>query len=135
MRSGMPFDTFNPYDSRLRKIFLRKHEVWINIGIHDFELTKPQRVWIDVDLFVLYESTQPRADKIHEVVDYDFIREVVAKRIRDRHIALQETLVDELVSDILAHPGVIGARVATSKPDVYPDCESIGVEVFRFKTL
>jgi dihydroneopterin aldolase len=28
---------------------------------------------------------------------------------------------------------VLAARVSTEKPDVYPDCESVGVEVFRIK--
>jgi dihydroneopterin aldolase len=24
-------------------------------------------------------------------------------------------------------------RVSTEKPDVYPDCRSVGIEVFRFR--
>jgi len=28
---------------------------------------------------------------------------------------------------------VLAARVSTEKPDVYPDCESVGIEVFRIK--
>ncbi|WP_293601674.1 hypothetical protein [Polynucleobacter sp. 39-46-10] len=31
------------------------------------------------------------------------------------------------------HPKVIAACVSTAKPDVYPDCHSVGVEVFRMK--
>jgi dihydroneopterin aldolase len=26
---------------------------------------------------------------------------------------------------------VLAARVASEKPDVYPDCESVGFEIFR----
>ena len=29
--------------------------------------------------------------------------------------------------------GVMAARVSTRKPDVYPDCDAVGVEVFRAK--
>jgi dihydroneopterin aldolase len=28
----------------------------------------------------------------------------------------------------------LAARVSTAKPDVYPDCHSVGVEVFRMKS-
>jgi dihydroneopterin aldolase len=28
---------------------------------------------------------------------------------------------------------VQAVRLSTCKPDVYPDCESVGVEVFRIK--
>jgi dihydroneopterin aldolase len=36
---------------------------------------------------------------------------------------------------MLLHPKVIAARVSTAKPDVYPDCHSVGVEVFRMKQV
>ena len=40
---------------------------------------------------------------------------------------------DELLAALLAHPLVAVARVSTEKPDVYPDCASVGVEVFGFR--
>ncbi|MDB5727054.1 MAG: dihydroneopterin aldolase, partial [Noviherbaspirillum sp.] len=36
--------------------------------------------------------------------------------------------------EMLAHPKVRAVRVSTEKPDVYPDCESVGVEVFHVKS-
>lgn len=131
----MTFNTASPVIDALhyRRMFIRRHEVMVHIGIHDFELTDPQRILIDVDVFVPLAQTQPLADRIDEVVDYDFIRGVVAKRIEQGHIALQETLCDDLAKTILAHPGVHAVRLSTCKPDVYPDCESVGVEVFLVK--
>ncbi len=114
-----------------RKLFLRRHEVWVGIGVHEFEKSNAQRVWIDVDLYVSYAHSTPRADRLEEVVDYDFVRAVVAERIRRGHIGLQETLCDELAQRLLEHPKVQAVRVSTAKPDVYPDCEAVGVEVFR----
>jgi hypothetical protein len=35
-----------------RRLFLRDYEVWINIGVHDFEKRGEQRVLINVDLYV-----------------------------------------------------------------------------------
>lgn len=116
-----------------RKLFLRRHEVMVQIGIHDFEKTAPQRLWIDVELYVPLAQSTPKGDRIDEVVDYDFVREVVAQRIAQGHIGLQETLVDELVDRLLQNPGVVAVRLSTCKPDVYPDCEAVGVEVFRLR--
>ena len=113
-----------------RRLFLRDYEVWINIGVHDFEKRGEQRVLINVDLYVPLALSTPADDKLHEVVDYDFIRRSIAERIARGHIHLQETLVDELLRTMLAHPRVRAARVATEKPDVYPDCDAVGVEVF-----
>lgn len=116
-----------------RRLFLRNYEVWINIGVHDFEKKGEQRVLINVDLYVPLAMSTPHADKLDEVVDYDFIRRSVAERVAQGHIHLQETLVDDLLKVMLAHPRVRAARVSTEKPEVYPDCDAVGVEVFGLR--
>ncbi|OIQ86424.1 dihydroneopterin aldolase [mine drainage metagenome] len=116
-----------------RRLFLKKYAVWINIGVHDFEKRGEQRVVINVDLYVPYASSTPTRDKLDEVVDYDFIRRTIAQRLSRGHIHLQETLCDDVAALMLEHPSVRAVRVSTEKPDVYPDCESVGVEVFRIK--
>ncbi|MBU6193769.1 MAG: dihydroneopterin aldolase [Burkholderiales bacterium] len=116
-----------------RRLFLRNYEVWINIGVHDFEKRGEQRVLINVELYVPLSLSTPQADKLDEVVDYDFIRRTIAQRVSKGHIHLQETLVDEVLQLMLAHPQVRAARVSTEKPDVYPDCDAVGVEVFGMK--
>ncbi len=115
-----------------RRLFLRGYEVWINIGVHDFEKRGEQRVVIDVDLWVPLALSTPRGDQLDEVLDYDFIRREIMARVAMGHIHLQETLADDVLARLLAHPKVRAARVATEKPDVYPDCAAVGVEVFGF---
>lgn len=116
-----------------RRLFLRNYEVWINIGVHDFEKKGEQRVVINVDLYVPLAVSTPKADELHEVLDYDFIRRTIAERVSRGHIHLQETLCDEVLALMLAHPHVRAARISTEKPDVYPDCDAVGCEVFGLK--
>ena len=116
-----------------RRLFLRDYEVWINIGVHDFEKKGEQRVLINVDLYIPLAVSTPREDALHEVVDYDFMRRSIVERVRRGHVHLQETLCDDLLALMLAHPRVRAARISTEKPDVYPDCESVGCEVFALK--
>lgn len=116
-----------------RRIFLRNHIVPVRIGAHDFEKTQAQRVVFNVELFVPYDLSTPQADDLDEVVDYDFVRELIAARIGQGHVELQETLCDDLAAQLLAHPRVQAVRLSSNKPDVYPDCEAVGVEVFRMK--
>ncbi len=117
-----------------RRLFLRDYEVWINIGVHDFEKRGEQRVLINVDLYVPLALSTPRADELEEVLDYDFIRRSIAERVSKGHVHLQETLADDVLKLMLAHPKVHAARVSTEKPDVYPDCDAVGVEVFGVKS-
>ena len=116
-----------------RRLFLRDYEIYINIGVHDFEKKAEQRVILNVDLYIPLAMNTPTQDQLSEVVDYDFMRETIKEIAAKGHIQLQETFCDEIVSAMLAHPKVLAARVSTSKPDVYPDCHSVGVEVFRIK--
>ena len=123
----------NPQLADCRRLFLRDYEVWINIGVHDFEKKGEQRVRINVDLYVPLAQSKPQHDKLEEVLDYDFIRREIMARVAQGHIHLQETLADDVLARMLAHPKVRAARVATEKPDVYPDCDAVGCEVFAMK--
>lgn len=116
-----------------RRLFLRNYEVMINIGVHDFEKKGEQRVLINVDLYIPLAQSTPKDDHLDEVVDYDFMRVTIANRMAQGHVHLQETLCDDVVRAMLAHPRVRAVRVSTMKPDVYPDCEGVGVEVFQIK--
>ena len=122
----------DPRLAHCRRIFLREVVLDANIGIHDIERAGAQKLVINVDLFVPLAVSTPTRDKIAEVVDYDIVRTVVRRRIERGHINLQETLVDDIATELLAHPGVFAVRVASEKPDIYEDVEAVGVEVVRF---
>lgn len=123
-------------DSRLgncRRIFLHDFSLQVSIGFHDYELTAPQRVLINVDLFVPIESSTSQSDQVHEVVDYDYVRQGIIDWAGSRHFNLQETLLDGIIDICFGQPAVRAVRASTQKPDVYPDCRTVGIEVFRFR--
>jgi 7,8-dihydroneopterin aldolase/epimerase/oxygenase len=119
--------------TQCRRLFLKNYELNLNIGVHEFEKKGEQRVLFNVELYVPLAMSTPLADDLAEVVDYDFMRQTIADRVAQGHIHLQETLCDDVLKTMLAHPKVMAARVSTQKPDVYHDCESVGVEVFGVK--
>ena len=129
----MTLDPLSRLTLYCRRIFLRDHEVSVQIGAHDFEKGQPQRVIFNVELFVPYAASTPQSDSLSDVVDYDFVREVIADRVATGHVELQETLCDDLAGRLLAHPQVWAVRLSSCKPDVYPDSAGVGVEVFRMK--
>lgn len=115
-----------------RRIFLRNFETRISIGVHDFEKQAKQRVIINVDLY-LEPGGRIQRDHISETVDYDFLRREIAALAGSGHFHLQETFCERILALCLARPGVTAARVASEKPDVYPDCEAVGFEIFGKK--
>ncbi|CCD28743.1 Dihydroneopterin aldolase (DHNA) [Candidatus Glomeribacter gigasporarum BEG34] len=119
--------------SDCRRLFLRNYTFNTLIGVYAPEKAEQQRITLNVDLFVPLSLSTPVADRLDEVVDYDFIRNTIEASAANTHIHLLETLCDDLARQMLEHPKVRAVRVAVEKPDIYPDCEAVGVEVFRIK--
>ncbi len=129
----MPIALSHPSLADCRRLFLRNYEVMMKIGAYESEKEGEQRVIFNVDLFVSLNASTPLADKLGEVVDYNLMRNTIGQRVARGHVHLQETLCDDVAQAMLDHPQVRAVRVSTEKPDAYPDCESVGVEVFRIK--
>jgi 7,8-dihydroneopterin aldolase/epimerase/oxygenase len=115
---------------RARRIFLKNFETRLSIGIHDFEKHAKQRVIVNVDLYLDPDGKVER-DNIDETVDYDFVRREILSLADSTHFNLQETFCERILAICLARPGVLAARVSSEKLDVYPDCESVGFDIFR----
>jgi 7,8-dihydroneopterin aldolase/epimerase/oxygenase len=111
-----------------RRIILEDFRLPISIGIHDFERSAPQMVIVNVELELADDMPDPR-DRIEDAVDYDFIRAGIMSIVKNRHFNLQETLCQEILELVLRRGGIERAKVSTRKPDVYPDCRSIGFEM------
>ena len=123
---------FGALDARLatqcRALSLRRHEVAVRIGVHAHERQGAQRMWFDVDLCVKLNHAPAARDHISQTLDYDFIRETIAREVGGQHHELQESLCDAIAAALLLNSEVHAVRVATRKPDIYPDSASIGVE-------
>ena len=79
------------------------------------------------------EKGSAPVNELSEVFNYDRIIEAIEAVVLEGHIDLQETLCDDVAHTLLQHPKVCAVRVSTEKPDAYPDCEAVGIEIFRIK--
>ena len=116
---------------KTRRILLRDFAVPVDIGFHDFEVGNPQRIFVTVEIW-LDEASFASEDVVAAAWDYDFLRTEILRLVEGRRYNLQETLVREIYTLVAARAGVTGLRIATSKPDVYPDCAAVGVELSSF---
>ena len=112
-----------------RKIVLEDYCVAADIGFHDFEVGNPQRLLITVEVWLDEAQLRRPTTSAASAWDYDFLRSEVGALATGRRYNLQETLVRAIYDFVAARRGVTGLRVATRKPDVYPDCAGVGVEL------
>ncbi len=116
---------------RHRKIILEDFDVPVDIGFHDFEIGTPQRLRVNIEVWLAAEHF-PRCDTVAEAWDYDVLRTSVLALATARRFNLQETLAHEIFDLVAARQGVVAVRVSTRKPDIYPDCAAVGVELSSF---
>ena len=114
-----------------RKIVLDSYDVPVDIGFHEFEVGTPQRLIVTVEVWV-DEQSFAAVDERSQAWDYDFLRTEIGALAASRRFNLQETFVREVYDLIAARRGVTALRVSTRKPDIYPDCAGVGVELASF---
>lgn len=114
-----------------RTISLDRLSVDTDIGFHDFEIGRPQRILVSVRVW-LDESAFARDDDPASAWNYDSLRSEVVALASSRRFNLQETLARAIYALIAARPGVTALSVSTRKPDIYPDCEGVGVDLASF---
>ena len=114
-----------------RRIILENYCLEVDIGFHAFEIGAPQRLNVTVEVWV-DEASFPSDDGPELAWDYDFLRDEIAGLARGRRYNLQETLAREIYDAVAARRGVEALRVSLRKPDIYPDCAGVGVELASF---
>jgi len=113
---------------KTRKIFLEDFDIDVDIGFHDFEVGAPQRLRINIEVWLDAKSF-PTCDSVEAAWNYDVLRQTVHVLVAERRYNLQETICRAIYDLIAARQGVVALRVSTRKPDIYPDCAAVGVEL------
>jgi dihydroneopterin aldolase len=103
----------------------------VDIGFHEFEIGTPQRLRITVELWV-DETHFPSNDRVEDAWNYDLLRQGILRLSEGRRFNLQETFAREIYALVASRPGVLDIKVTTSKPDIYPDCAGVGVQIASF---
>ena len=125
---GLVPDRLQP---KTRKIVLEDFQLDLDIGFHDFEVGNPQRLLVTVEVWV-DEPSFATGDEAGSAWDYDFLRTEIRALVAGRRFNLQESLVREIYDVVAARSGVTALRVSTRKPDIYPDCAGVGVELASY---
>ena len=117
---------------RSSRVLLDSLEVQADIGFHDYEVGRPQRLLVTVEIW-LEDVAPPDDDDPAVAWDYDYLRTEVQALAGARRYNLQETLAHAIYQRVAAMRGVKAVRVATAKPDIYPEARGVGVEVASFE--
>lgn len=110
-----------------KTILISNLEIMLSIGVHEEEKIAPQRLLVSVE--AQSSGTDDEGDDFRSTVDYDRICDFIRGLARESHIELQETVARRVLEFTLTLAGVSHARVETRKPDIFPDCDFVGVRL------
>ena len=109
-------------------ILLDELRVAMRLGIHPHE-AEPQPVTLSVAMTITYPAA-PSADRIEDVLDYDFLRDAIVTMAQGPGFALQESLCEAVAALCLADARVVAVKVRSMKTGIYPDAR-VGCEIER----
>ena len=112
----------------MSRLILENLHVQASVGIleHERRSTQPLLLTVSVEL---PSAGLPAQDEVHCVFDYRHLRDVANEEVQRGHVNLLETLAGRIVERLLAFPQVGRVVVRVDKPDIFPDCRTVGVEI------
>lgn len=113
----------------MRTISVDSLKVLASIGILEHELSSKQPLLISMSVDMASAPVLPSCDEVTQVLDYRRLRDIGIREAQSSHINMLETLAGRIATSLLALPGVDSSRVRVAKPNVFPDCDGVAVEV------
>lgn len=113
----------------MRSIYLDQLHVMASIGILEHELLAKQPLVVSVSVEIAKAPLLPERDDVSCVLDYRHLRDAVLFEVEHGHINMLETLAGRVCARLLAHAVVDSVCVRVDKPNIFPDCTSVGIEV------
>ncbi len=117
-----------------RRVFVRDLEILASVGIFEVEMRYEQRIIVGIELDVL-DTYDGISERIADVFDYSRVVRDTEMLCQSRHFKLIETLADAIAKQCLADPRVHAVSVRIEKPDIMPNCKTVGIEIKRSRSI
>ena len=109
------------------KVFVRDLVLPMHIGAYGYERVHAQKVRFNVEAQVARAAAA--GDDMRGVFSYDVIRDAIGAILQRGHIAMVETIAEEVAQAVLRHERVVDVMVRVEKLEIIDG--SLGVEIRR----
>lgn len=113
------------------RIFIRDFVLPVEIGAYSFEHGHTQKVRFDVSVDVLRIAINP--EDMRHVFSYDVIMDGIRTIVARGHVALSETLAEQVAAYVLEDPRAVRVVVRVEKLELGPG--GVGVEIERKRSM
>jgi 7,8-dihydroneopterin aldolase/epimerase/oxygenase len=113
-----------------RKVIINDLILFISIGIHDFEKTKPQEVKfnisIDIDPFLF-----PVENRLNSIVNYETVIKILTKITKNKHYELLESLAEDIFLELFKNFNIKNIKIKIEKTQIIKNTSSVGIEITK----
>lgn len=113
-----------------RKLFVQDLKIQCYIGAYEHEKLAPQEVIFNIELWLPTEQSTSANDDLTDVINYDLVVQMVEKCAHSQHFNLQETLLDQVASELKKIPSIRLMHLSCCKTQAYPNVKSVGFEIW-----
>jgi dihydroneopterin aldolase len=113
----------------IRRLIVDRLRVEASVGILPHELITKQPLLVSVWVELRDVDLVPEQDAVKHVLDYCFLRDTVLQEAHAGHVNMLETLAGRIAQRLLTRPVIDNVRVRVIKPNIFPDCDGVAVEV------
>ena len=119
----------NKSETIIQRVFLKDFEVICSIGVHKHEKKRPQKLLLNLELYV--ENISSFGDKLDCTVCYEEIANKIRLIASKGHMNLIETFAERIVSCCKEDIRVKRVKIRIEKPRVIKGALSAGVTISR----
>ena len=112
-------------------VHLKNHVISMLIGVDEHEYHTPQQVIINAKLETRINTKSLKDDNINDVYNYVALKRSIEAIAESGHIGLIENFAEQIADCALQDPKVIKASIYVEKPEVFSNCDSVGVEITK----
>jgi len=114
------------------QILINSLEVYVIVGVHDWERTNRQLVLLDIK--ISYDcQLAGKSDQLTDALNYQDVCETLTQEIEKTEFKLIEALAEFCAKLILEKFPVKKVKITLHKPDAIKNTQSIAVRITRSK--
>ena len=113
----------------MRTVILERLRVRASVGILEHELKAKQPLLVTIVADMPDAEALPAQDDVEHVLDYRLLRDIALEEALSGHVHMLETLAGRIAQRVLQLGGIARVRVRVDKPNIFPDCDSVAIEV------
>ncbi len=119
----------NKSETIIQRVFLKDFEVICSIGVHKHEKKRPQKLLLNIELYV--ENISSFGDKLDCAVCYEEIANKIRLIASKGHMNLIETFAERIVNCCKEDVRIKRVKIRIEKPRVIKGALSAGVKISR----